>query len=150
MSAPWRELFLSTLAETGVVSTAAAVSGVARVTVYAHRNSDAEFASQWESAIEEANDKLESEAIRRGTRGVKKPVYQGGKRVGYIREYSDTLLIFLLKCRRYHGADQQTPVNLSTSDLSRALAESEEARNAADRLLAEVAKRNPGRAGSSR
>ena len=40
---------------------------------------------------------LEDEAKRRAYEGVKKPVYQGGKRVGYVQEYSDTLLIFLLK-----------------------------------------------------
>jgi hypothetical protein len=42
-------------------------------------------------------DQLEQEARRRAHDGVRKPVYQGGKRVGYIQEYSDTLLIFLLK-----------------------------------------------------
>lgn len=42
-------------------------------------------------------DRLEREAMRRAHEGVRKPVYQGGKRVGFIQEYCDTLLIFLLK-----------------------------------------------------
>jgi hypothetical protein len=41
---------------------------------------------------------LEDEAKRRACNGVLKPVFQGGKKVGVVREYSDTLLIFLLKC----------------------------------------------------
>jgi hypothetical protein len=42
-------------------------------------------------------DALEDEANRRAREGVERPVYQGGKFVGAIREFSDTLLIFLLK-----------------------------------------------------
>ncbi|MBX6773030.1 MAG: hypothetical protein IRY83_14975 [Chloroflexi bacterium] len=42
-------------------------------------------------------DALEAEAWRRAVDGVERPVYQNGQRVGAVREYSDTLLIFLLK-----------------------------------------------------
>ena len=41
-----------------------------------------------------------SAARRRAAEGTLKPVYQGGKLVGEIREFSDTLLIFLLKGKR--------------------------------------------------
>jgi hypothetical protein len=37
--------------------------------------------------------------IRRGVTGYDKPVYQQGRLVGTVREYSDTLLIFALKAR---------------------------------------------------
>ena len=40
---------------------------------------------------------LEPEAIRRAVEGVEKAVYYQGEPVGTVREYSDTLLIFLLK-----------------------------------------------------
>ena len=40
---------------------------------------------------------LEPEAIRRAVDGVEKAVYYRGAQVGVEREYSDTLLIFLLK-----------------------------------------------------
>jgi hypothetical protein len=43
---------------------------------------------------------MEQEAIRRGQHGVEKPVFQGGKEVGAVREFSDTLLIFMLKSRK--------------------------------------------------
>ena len=42
-------------------------------------------------------DVLEDEAVRRAKEGVEEPVYQGGKLVGHVQKYSDTLLIFLLK-----------------------------------------------------
>ena len=41
----------------------------------------------------------ETEAWRRGKAGVLKPVYQGGKKVGSVREYSDTLPILCSKAR---------------------------------------------------
>ena len=45
-----------------------------------------------------AGDALEAEAIRRATEGVLKPTgWYKGEPGGYIREYSDILLIFLLK-----------------------------------------------------
>ena len=43
---------------------------------------------------------MEREAYRRAVKGVEKPVYRGGQLVGTIREYSDSLLMFLLRARR--------------------------------------------------
>ncbi|SFW16265.1 hypothetical protein [Chitinophaga sancti] len=40
---------------------------------------------------------LEDEANRRAVKGVKKGIYYKGKRVAWVQEYSDTLLIVLLK-----------------------------------------------------
>ena len=48
-------------------------------------------------AREEACDALEAEARRRAVEGVRKPVYYRGEIVGTVKEYSDTLLIFLMK-----------------------------------------------------
>jgi hypothetical protein len=91
-------LFLTALADLGHVGQAAKRTGITVRTWYRHRREDATFAAAWEQALGEAMDTvLEPEAIRRAVHGVLKPVYQGGKRVGYVREYSDTLLIFLLK-----------------------------------------------------
>lgn len=61
------------------------------------RKEDTKFADGWESALDEGMDWLELEARRRAVEGTLKPVYQGGKKVGTVREYSDILLIFLLK-----------------------------------------------------
>ena len=45
-------------------------------------------------------DALEDEALRRAFHGSERPVFQGKELVGYVRDYSDTLLIFMLKARR--------------------------------------------------
>ncbi len=59
------------------------------------RNGRGAFAAGFAHA--EACDALASEARRRAVEGVLKPVYYKGKLVGFIREYSDTLLMFLMK-----------------------------------------------------
>lgn len=96
----WHARFLTALATTGIVSRAAKAAKVGRSTAYRHRGDDAEFARLWDDAVEESNDLLEAEAFRRAVKGVRKPVYQGKLLVGYVREYSDQLLITLLKSRR--------------------------------------------------
>ena len=60
---------------------------------------DPEYKAQFEAAQLQAADMLEDEAIRRAYHGVEKPITVAGKRE-IIREYSDTLLIFLLKGAR--------------------------------------------------
>ncbi|MHC5536960.1 hypothetical protein ACYOEI_01645 [Singulisphaera rosea] len=45
-------------------------------------------------------DTLESEARRRALDGVEKPVFYRGQKCGAIREYSDALLMFLMKAAR--------------------------------------------------
>jgi hypothetical protein len=65
---------------------------------YVHRRQDPAFAQEWEETLQQAMDiVLEPEAIRRAVEGVEKAVYYQGEPVGTVREYSDTLLIFLLK-----------------------------------------------------
>lgn len=96
----WPATFLETFAATGNVKESAAAAGVGRRTVYDRRSNDATFAAAWDDAEQESHDRLEREAFRRAAEGVEKPVFQGGKLVGTVCEYSDTLLIFLLKARR--------------------------------------------------
>jgi hypothetical protein len=90
-------LFLEALAQTGNVTLAAEHAGVNRTTPYGWRDNSDSFAAKWYEAIHEAGDRLEAEARRRAVEGTQKPVYQGGKLVGHVQEYSDTLLIFLMK-----------------------------------------------------
>lgn len=92
-----REKFLDGFGKSCNVSKACKLAGIARNSAYLWRDDDKVFATKWNKAIEQAADLLEEEAIRRAKDGVKKPVYQGGRLVGYVTEYSDTLLIFLLK-----------------------------------------------------
>lgn len=96
----WKPAFLEAFRETGVVSYACERAGVGRRTVYEARQRDEEFAVAWAEVELLSTEAMEAEAFRRGVRGVKKPVYQGGIKVGEVREYSDTLLIFMLKARK--------------------------------------------------
>lgn len=95
-----KAVFLDALSRTASVTKACILTKIPRRTVYEWRLADEAFKKQWDDAIELSIDALEDEAVRRAFEGVRKPVFQGGKRVGHIQEYSDTLLIFMLKGRR--------------------------------------------------
>lgn len=79
---------------------AAANAGVDRKTIFNWRNEDPEFAAAWLEAVEEGTDRIEAEAFRRAVDGVSRPVFQQGCEVGRVQEYSDTLLMLLIKGRR--------------------------------------------------
>lgn len=89
--------FLRAFANCGNVLQSAKAAGIGRRTVYDWLKADAVFAEFHAEAIDDANDVLEGEARRRAVEGVLEPVYQGGKRVGLVRKFSDQLLIVLLK-----------------------------------------------------
>jgi hypothetical protein len=113
--------FLRHLEMTGNVTVACAQAEVGKTQVYEWRKDDIEFRFAWDDAIESAADLLEAEAFRRGVQGTRRPVYQGGVLVGHVQEYSDTLLIFLLKAARPHKFRDRVEVSLK--DPLRALAE---------------------------
>lgn len=92
--------FLTALADSGIVRQSCETAQVSRSYVYDVRRADPQFAAAWDEAIDDACDRLVKEAHRRAVKGVKVPIYQGGKLVGHKREYSDTLLMFLLKAWR--------------------------------------------------
>jgi hypothetical protein len=92
-----KKAFLDAFRRCGVVTYAAGRAGIARKTVYAWQEQDADFLAAFREAAVEAVEAAEHEAWRRGVQGVLKPVYQGGAKVGTVREFSDTLLIFVLK-----------------------------------------------------
>lgn len=93
-------IFLRGLAETGIVSRAAARAGWSARDAYAAKAEDKEFADLWANALEFSTDALEMEARRRALHGVTKPVFQQGKLVGHVQEYSDNLMNTLLKAKR--------------------------------------------------
>ena len=97
MPTPKKEAFLAAYAVTCSISGAAKAARINRGTHYDWLQADPEYKAKFERAQEVAIQALEDEAVRRAYEGVERPVYQGGEKVGVIREYSDTLLIFLLK-----------------------------------------------------
>src|SRR4030095_14184981 len=95
-----KKRFLKHFADWGVVETAARYAGVHRNTVYKWQERDPAFSAAYHQGVEQSTEVFEAEAGRRAVEGVEKPVYQGGELVGHAREYSDTLLIFILKARK--------------------------------------------------
>ena len=96
----WRKVFLTSLAATGNVTKSASVARVTRPGVYKARKENAAFAEAWDIAEEDAIQQLELEARRRAYEGVDKPVFHAGEKCGVIRQYSDVLMMFLLKAHR--------------------------------------------------
>ena len=94
---PNKRAFLAAIAESGNVTSASKLSGIARKTHYNWMQEDEAYAAAYREALEEAAENLEREARRRAVQGTDKPVFYKGEECGAVREYSDTLLIFLLK-----------------------------------------------------
>lgn len=97
---PWQEAILEVMPKVGMVSVAARLVGVDRTNVWRLYKRDPEFAKRFDDACRAATDTLELEARRRALEGVDEPLMYQGKNVGYVRKYSDQLLMFLLKGRR--------------------------------------------------
>lgn len=95
--APKKIAFLIALAQLGNRGRAAEACGISKVLVWQWQRDDPAFKKAFVRAMEAASDLLEDEMIRRAAEGVLEPVYQGGKLVGSMRRYSDTLLMFALR-----------------------------------------------------
>ncbi len=91
--------FISRLSEYVSVSRACRMAKIPRATIYRWLNNDVGFKGQYAEACEAALQRLEDEAIRRGFEGLAKPVYYQGKKIGTVKEFSDTLLMALLKAK---------------------------------------------------
>ena len=92
--------FLEAFMRDATVFHAARAASIDRGTHYAWLKNDPEYARAFSDAEEEAVQNLEAEARRRAVEGVDKPVFYRGQAIGKIRDYSDLLLIFLLKAKR--------------------------------------------------
>ena len=57
--------------------------------------------------------------MRRGRDGVLRPVFQGGRLVGEVRQYSDRLLMMVIKgrARQYRDGGVQVQANVSSGVL---------------------------------
>lgn len=132
----WVKAFLAALAESGNVRFACEAADVSRATVYALRSADEAFAAEWAQAQEEAADLLELEARRRAYEGLRRVKFDRGRpimvpaigadglamrndageieMIPYVEhEYSDTLMIFLLKGARPEVYRDRTEVRHS-------------------------------------
>lgn len=140
-----KRAFLVAYSEVGNISRAAEIAGVSRQIHYHWLKEDTDYEEAFMQADQQACDRLEQEARRRAVEGVTKPVYQGGKQVGTVQEYSDTLLIFLLKGARpekYKDRLQQEVVGKDGIPLEVSFVPSWELRERARELLLEESTSN--------
>lgn len=125
---------MAELSRCGNVTAAAKKAGLDRREAYRHREEDRAFAAEWEKALLLGVAGLEDEARRRAFEGTERPVFNRGEECGTVREFSDTLLIVLLKAHapekyidrvrsEHTGADggpiEMAAVNLYLPDNSR-------------------------------
>lgn len=99
---PKKRAFLHAFSRLGNKAKAASLVGIDRTTIYtAQWCHDPQFQAGLRIATEMAAEILEEEAHRRAVEGVERPVgWFKGRPGGYVREYSDVLLMFLLKGAR--------------------------------------------------
>lgn len=103
-----RQLFLEQLALGKSPAYACKAADIGYTTAWEWRRDDPKFAAQWTEAVEHGVDLLEDECRRRAYEGCNKPVFQGGIEVGQVREYSDTLMVLMMKGRRKHVYSERT------------------------------------------
>jgi len=108
--------FLDLYVQTGHFQKTCEIIGLVPRTVYNWKKSDPQFMEDFETADKLALQLLEDEAFRRATYGTEKAVFQQGKLVGYTREYSDTLMIVLLKARAPHKYKERFSGELTGAD----------------------------------
>lgn len=92
--------------------------GMSRDWYYDQRRTDEVFAAAWDEALETAIDAMELEARRRAVEGVEKPLLgRVGKDqdgiITVVREYSDQLMVLLLKAHRPEKYRERTDVRHS-------------------------------------
>jgi hypothetical protein len=95
----WAPVFLEALTEGESITGAAASAGVHVTLVYRRRREEEAFRNAWREAANIGTELLEEEAARRAYHGTERPVFHQGRQCGTVREYSDVLLMFLLKKR---------------------------------------------------
>ena len=90
-------LWLGWYAATGNKTTACQKAAIPRSTADTRITNDPDMKALCVEAERIAADILQQEAHRRAVTGTNRPIYQGGKLVGYERQYSDKLMELLLK-----------------------------------------------------
>lgn len=109
----WKEIFLTKLRKSANVSAAARAAGYSRQWAYKLRADDPEFAAEWDNAIEESMDTAEGEIYRRAVNGVVRRVFYKGVEIDRVREYSDSLLMFMAKAYRPERYKEVTKTELN-------------------------------------
>lgn len=93
----WVPEFLKAVQFGRHVTDAAIAAKIDPVTPYHRADKDPVFAEHWKQAQEIGMAALAYEAARRAYHGVERPILYKGEVVGHIKEYSDQLIMFLLR-----------------------------------------------------
>lgn len=96
----WIDTFISAIMTGASVTRATRKAGVHITLPYKRRIEDEAFRNAWKQAADIGTELMEQEAARRAYHGTLKPVFHKGQKCGFVREYSDTLMIFMLKARK--------------------------------------------------
>jgi hypothetical protein len=114
--------FLAAFAECGSILRASRWAQIDRTTHYVWMREDASYAARFEEARLQAGSRLEDEAVRRACEGVKKPLFYKGDpirihgEIVYETEFSDQLLIFLLKANNPDRFADRQRITLDLKD----------------------------------
>lgn len=107
-------LFLTVFAQSANLTAACRRAGIDRSTVYRWQEHDTAFTVRYHEAEAEANDVVRAAIFQRAVNGVDKPLHHNGRLVRdedgrpvTVKDYSDTLLIFLAKARMPEFRDKQ-------------------------------------------
>jgi hypothetical protein len=103
-----KEKWINVHRQYGIIAVTCRATKIVRSTIYTWLGEDPEFAAAKEEAEREAIEQLEGEARRRAFKGVTKPVFYQGTECGSIREYSDSLMMFILKAKKPEYRDRVT------------------------------------------
>ncbi|MGE3569449.1 MAG: terminase [Gammaproteobacteria bacterium] len=98
------------------ITAAARACGVDRSTIRRRCKADPAFAARLADANEAGAEALEQEAFRRAVEGVERGLYYQGERYGSEREFSDHLLVVLLKARMPEKYRERFEVRHDASD----------------------------------
>lgn len=108
----WIPPFLEAISRGQNTCEACRCAGITSQSAYHRRRIDREFRREWAEAAHIGTQLLEHEAERRAYHGTGKPVFYRGEQCGEVQEYSDSLLMFLLKARKpatYRERDPAAP-----------------------------------------
>lgn len=105
--------FLAAYAQCGIVKKSAQAAKIARQTHHDWLRDDPTYRPRFEVAHQQAITSWEDEVSRRAFLGTRKPVYQGGKKVGSVLEFSDGLAQFILKANNREKYGDKSSVALS-------------------------------------
>ncbi len=94
---PLQRRFLKCFEACASITQAARWAKTVRQMHYDWMEADPEYAAAFRLAEPRANRTLEDEAVRRAHQGIKKAIRYKGKIIAYDREYSDTLLLALIR-----------------------------------------------------